>query len=406
MSINLILRKFKCRDLASQYGAAVIVAIISFVISAAVARRIGPEQFGIFATALSIGAMLGIFLDFGFKQMVQREAARSSLAYSYRRLQGAAIANIVIVACLFVIGAFTLFDGYVLIAVSIAICFTGAAFTQLISAGLRGLGYFFKDAGHQVASRFISAAFILFSLLFHPHIPAILFAWGTGTVAWALYAFGRLSRPLPARPSLEIYGNALPLFIIDLLIVVHFRVDVVFMQYFDVDREFIGNFSAALRIVEVFIFLTFPLRSILLTQIRQETKEEAVRLLPVRCAMVATIALVLCFVTAIIAPFIIEVVFGKQFARAGDLLRILIWLLLPSFVLAIVFESSVAANLETSYKTAALLVLIVNLVSLTAVIHFGNQSHLAYLKVILETTFAALAFVLVYKSLKSTSQGM
>jgi len=293
-----------------------------------------------------------------------------------------------------------------LVSVCIAICFTGAAFTQLISAGLRGRGYFVKDARHQVASRFISSAFILVSLLFFPHIPAVLFAWGAGTVAWALYAFGRLSRPLAARPSLEIYRKALPLFMIDLLIVVHFRVDVVFMQCFDVDQTFIGNFSAALRIIEIFIFLTFPLRSILLTQIRQEPMQEVVRLLPVRCAMVAALALVLCLGTAILAPFVIEVVFGKQFARAGDLLEIMIWLLVPSFVLAIVFESSVATNMETSYKTAALLVLMVNLVSLTAVIHYGNHAQLAYLKVILETGFAVLAFVLVYRSLKSTSQGM
>ena len=151
MSARLTLQKFKFRDLLAQYGAAVVVAAVSFALTALVARQIGPEQFGVYSTALAIGAILGIFLDFGFKQIVQREAARPVLSYSYRQLQGTAIRNILVVALLFVVGCAVLFSSHLVLAVCIAICFGGAAFTQLISAGLRGQRYFVQDALHQVS---------------------------------------------------------------------------------------------------------------------------------------------------------------------------------------------------------------------------------------------------------------
>lgn len=399
MSVRLIIRKFNFRDLMAQYGAAVLVATISFVISAAIARRIGPEAFGIYATALSVGAVLGIFLDFGFKQLIQREAARSSLKYSYRQIQGAAIANTLIITVMFVIGCAVFFRNHLILASCMAVCIAGSTLTQSISARLRGRKHFVKDAVHQFASRVISATFIIAALILSPDVAIILLAWGAGLMAWAVYAIFKFSRPLPGPLSAEIYNIALPLFLIDLLIVLHFRVDLIFMQYFGVDQAFIGNFSAALRIVELFIFLTFPLRSILLTQIRQETREEAVRYLNIRCAIASAVGLLLALAIQLLASFVVEIVYGDQFVRAADMLRIMVWLLIPSFVLAIVFETAVATNSERAYQAAAIISVLATFASLTAVIHYGNDSHFVFLKVALEFVFALSAFGLIQRSL-------
>jgi PST family polysaccharide transporter len=406
MSFSLIVQKFKFRDLLAQYGAAVTVGAISFVISATIARRIGPEAFGIYATALSVGAALGIFLDFGFRHLVQREAARSSMRYSYRQLQGAAIANILIIAAMFVLGCAIFFRNHLILAGCVAVCFAGATLTQLISAGLRGRKHFVQDALHQVASRAISAAFIIVSLILLPDVAIILGAWGIGLFAWAIFAFWKFSNPLPGRLSNEIYSNALPLFLIDLLIVLHFRVDLIFMQYFGVDQAFIGNFSAALRVVELFIFLTFPLRSILLTQIRQETREEAIRYLNIRCAIAGAVGLFLALAIQLVASLIVEVVFGSQFVWAADMLRVMIWLLIPSFVLAIVFETAVATNNERAYQAAAIVSVLATFASLTAVIHCGTDTLFVYLKVALELVFALSALGLIHRSLAKIDGGI
>ena len=400
MSARLILQKFKFRDLVAQYGASIAVAAISFILTAAVARRIGAEQFGLYSTALAIGAILGIFLDFGFKQIVQREAARPLLPYSYRELQGTAIKNIVAVALLFVVGSALLFSSHLFLAVCIATCFVGAAFIQLISAGLRGQGYFIQDAWHQVASRTISAAAIIGSLLFFPDVAIILGAWGVGTIAWAIYALAKFARPLPGPIVLDLYRHAAPLFMIDLLIVTHFRIDLIVMQGFGVDQILIGNFSAALRIVELFIFLTFPVRSMLLTQIRQENQKVISTYMLIRCCVAVVIALFLATGTMFLAPYLIEIVYGAGFSQAVDLLRIMVWLLVPSFVLAVIFETSIAANREKAYRTAAAVIVVVNVVSLTVIIQWGIPFTIAALKVLLEVAFSILAFSLVFRHIR------
>ncbi len=400
MSTSQILVKIQLRDLVAQYGAAVAVAAISFLMSAAVARRIGPEQFGVYATALAVGAVLGIFIDFGFSQIVQREAARPTLPISFRQLQGVAVANSLIVAMLFVAGALLLFSEQLVLACCIAGCFAGAAHTKIISAGLRGQGQFVKDAWHQIASRCISALFMIAALLFAPNVATILGAWGIGMLAWAIFAFSSLAKPSRAPLSAASHIHAWPLFIIDLLIVLHFRMDLLLMQHFSVDPAFIGNFSASLRVVELFIFLTFPVRSVLLTRIRQESALSAGRNLITRCFAAIVIALLISISATVLAPVLILIVYGAAFEQATGILRMMIWLLLPSFVLAIVFETAVAQNIERTYRAAALLVLIMNAASLTAIIHYGNDTLLVVLKVGMEVTFSLLAFCLVYYNLK------
>ena len=185
--LSLILRQFRIRDLLAQYGAATAVAAVSFVLTALIARKVGPEQFGLYATALSVGSILGIFLDFGFKQIIQREAARPDLPYSFRQLQGASIRNIVSIALLFIIGSALLYSSHLVLGVAIALCFSGLALTHVVSAGLRGQKHFVRDAWHQIASRTTSAVAIIAALLFWPDFTAIILAWGFGTIIWAIY---------------------------------------------------------------------------------------------------------------------------------------------------------------------------------------------------------------------------
>lgn len=402
MSIISILRQFKIRDLLAQYGAAAVVAVISFVLTALIARKIGPELFGLYATALSVGSILGIFLDFGFKQIIQREAARPDLSYSFRQLQGASIWNIVWIVVIFLVGSALLYGTHILLTFAIALCFAGLALTQLISSGLRGQKHFVQDAFHQIASRAISAVAILLALLFWPDIAVIIGAWGFGTIAWALYAFSTFSRPEAGAYSLAIYRHAAPLFVIDLIIVIHFRIDLIAMQVFDVDQPFIGNFSAALRIVELFIFFTFPIRSILLTQIRQESSQVFYANLLVRCLLAAAMAVVVSVAVAFLAPTIITAAFGDGYGQAVSLLRVMVWLLVPSFVLAIIFEASIGANKEDAYRTAAFVALILNVVSLALIILWDSYPLIAPQKVFLEVVFCVLAFALLLYRQKKT----
>ena len=99
---------------------------------------------------------------------------------------------------------------------------------------------------------------------------------------------------------------------------------------------------------------------------------------------------------------IIDTVFGDGYAQAVPLLRVMIWLLIPSFALAIIIEASIGTNNEDVYRFAAMVVLILNLVSLTLIIRWGSYSLIAPQKVVLETVFCILAFTLLFNRKNNT----
>ena len=68
------------RLLGAQWVAIGFVGAISFLLSVAIARRFGPEAYGVYAQAVSLGAFLVILIDGGFGKLLMRETVRESSA--------------------------------------------------------------------------------------------------------------------------------------------------------------------------------------------------------------------------------------------------------------------------------------------------------------------------------------
>ena len=66
------------RLLGAQWLAIVFVGGISFSLSVFIARRFGPEIFGVYAQAISLGALLAILIDGGFGKVLMRETVLTS----------------------------------------------------------------------------------------------------------------------------------------------------------------------------------------------------------------------------------------------------------------------------------------------------------------------------------------
>ena len=166
MSLRLILQQFRIQTCWRSMVA--VVAAISLRLTAAIARRIGSEQF----------------------TMPQRwplsHWAYSLISASNRSSGKLRAPNCPIVpptaghlsghfnvAVLFVAGGALMFNAHVLLVVSIALCFSGVAFTQLISAGCAARSIS-SGCPAQAASRVISAVAILAVLLFWPDVTIII----------------------------------------------------------------------------------------------------------------------------------------------------------------------------------------------------------------------------------------
>lgn len=64
------------RLLGAQWLAVGFTGLVSLGLSVFIARTLGPDLFGVYAIALSAGALLAILMDGGFSKLLQRERTR------------------------------------------------------------------------------------------------------------------------------------------------------------------------------------------------------------------------------------------------------------------------------------------------------------------------------------------
>jgi O-antigen/teichoic acid export membrane protein len=68
------------RLLGAQWLAIAFIGGVSFLLSVFIALRFGPETFGVYAKAVTLGTLLAIVIDGGFGKLLMREAAPTTPA--------------------------------------------------------------------------------------------------------------------------------------------------------------------------------------------------------------------------------------------------------------------------------------------------------------------------------------
>ncbi len=391
---------FRSIDILAQYISYAYVITVSSLLSIVIARFLGPVEFGIYAAALSAGSILGILFDFGFRHLIQRETARPSEQHAalQPKLLATAMAVSLLIAVTMMVVLCLMFPSWRVMILSVGACFASIAITQFISAEMKGRQRFIREGIHVAGARSVSAVLILALLVLGGASSSlILLAWGAGLLLWNLgfnnYAFRRFE--LAASPSL--LPMLISLFLIDLFITVYFRADILLLQYLGAGKAEIGNFSAALRLVEAFIMLGLPLRSIFQTQIRREqlTPSDDIRLFLQRLFVVATVGAVVALVLHAIAEPLTALIYGARFDGAGYYLKALAWMLIPAFMLAVISEVMIAREVEKLYQFLAAAVAVVMVLATVMVqLHYGIRS-VVVLKVAMEAVFAVAGFGLI-----------
>ena len=392
--------RFKSVDVVAQYISYTYIIIVSSLLSIFIARVLGPVEFGNYVAAVSAGSILGILFDFGFKHVIQRETARPSERYAelQPKLLATAMAASLLIMVTLMVFLCLVFPSWRVMILSVGACFALIAITQFISAEMKGRQCFIREGIHVAGARTSSAVLILAVLLLgvaSSHL--ILLAWALGLLLWNLgfnkYAFRHF--------ELEGVQSLLPmlmsLFLVDLFITVYFRADILLLQYLGADKAEIGNFTAALRLVEVLIMLGLPLRSIFQTQIRREQLKpsEDIRLFLQRLLVVGIIGALAALVLHTIADPLTTLLFGAQFYGAGYYLKTLAWILIPAYMLAVISEVMIAQEVEKLYKyLVALVALVMVLATIMVQLRYGIRS-VVVLKVVMEAAFAVAGFGLI-----------
>ena len=348
------------RFLGVQWLAVVFVGGVSFVLSVCIARRFGPETFGVYAQAIALGSLLMILVDGGFGKLLFRETARASpkLEQYSENLHGFAYGHacmtIALLALLAMLNPYGSHRPTLLATVGV---FGVIVLGQFSLAILRGQGRLVRDAIWQVSSRAITAATIAIAL------------WAGADAPWEVLAAQFLGVSLFlvlimrkgwVRPSFRIpknvYAVAVPLIWLDLASVVYFRSDMLLCELMKVPNADVGAYGVAFRLIDASLLLASPVGIMLFRRFRLNT-EATVRATVMGIARLALVAGgigLLIFVLALpTADAFFLLFFGERFAFSGTLFKVLCFMLV--FVLAngVLGQGVFALGLDRRYVWTA-----------------------------------------------------
>lgn len=357
------------RFLGAQWLAIAYIGLASFGLSILVARTLGPDLFGVYAVALSIGALVAILIDGGFSKLLQREGARGSAALVKiaPALPALAYGHAIIAIFALSVLAVLLFPENKMTSLITVWCFGAAVLNQYGLAILRGDGRLVRDASWQIGNRTFSAVCMAAAVLFlGASLPwHVLMAQFVGTAAFGLFVtFFLRVRPRFAVPA-AVYRAVLPLVWLDLATAVYFRSDIVLLELLNAPKIELGHYGVAYRLVEALILLASPIGLILFRHFRQGS-DMPVRMVRQMLLPPMAYATLVGGVLALLMWFgsetIVSLAYGQSYQGTGTLLAILgcsLIFILPNGILN---QAALALGLERWFAISASITALTNMV--------------------------------------------
>lgn len=306
-----------------------------------IARYLGPEQFGMFNYAIALVALLTPLAALGLENIVVRDLV--GLKEKKGLTLGSAfflrlIGSFFTIAASFVIILF-LRPGEELMHYLVLIIASGVIFQSLDV-----IDFFFQS---EVKSKYSVipkvTAFILSSvikiLLILFKYPLIAFAWvflveivlGFAGLMFSYKIIGKsLSKwRITSERIKELLKDCIPLAISSSAILLYMKIDVLLIGELSNERE-VGIYSAAVRISELFYFLSTIMSSSVLPVLIENSDLFIQRIKKVFDAM-ALLSYTIMIPIFIFSPFIIKI-FGNDYLPAGSILAVHIWSLIFVFM--------------------------------------------------------------------------
>lgn len=316
--------------------------VVSMAVSVAVARYLGPEVFGRFNFAIAFAVLFSPLGSLGLDRVTVRELVRAPddrgaiLGSAFAlRLAGGALAG------LFAVGAMTLLrrdDREML------------AMVAILSGGVLVQAFDVVDWWNQSQLRSRSsvlamgAGFLLAAalrvVLILAHAPVVAFAWawaaelalGSLGLAWSHRRRGAGERPwrVSAARVASLARDGWPLFLSSVMVILYTRLDQVLLGQMASATE-LGLYSVAVRLVEVWYVLPTAIVTSLypgIVELHGRDERAFLDRLQKLYNLMAAISYAIAIPATLLAPWVVTLLFGAEYAGAAPLLAVLIWSLL------------------------------------------------------------------------------
>ncbi len=316
----------------------VLRLFVGLFVGVYVARYLGPEKFGTLQFAMSFVALFGAFAKLGLDGIVVRNAVQDpdsrdellGTAFGLRVIGGLVLLGVVF-------GAVQLTDSEPLTQLIVMIIAAGH-----VLQAFQVIEFYFQS---QVLARLASIAGIA-GLLVSSAIKLALI-WSGASLVWFAWVVvvehglkGLVLAGLYIKQRIPLwhwrfsFGQAKmllrdswPLIFSGLAVMIYMRIDQVMLKQM-VDSKAVGNYAAAVRLSEVWLFITVAVTQSLMPSIVKAKKiSENVYLyrLISLYRLLISIALIVSTLVTLLSGGIVTVLFGSDYCLTDDILKVYVW---------------------------------------------------------------------------------
>ena len=321
----------------------VLGRFFSFLTVPLLVRGLGPKDFGAFSMATAILSLAGILAGFGVDQLIIREIAKypgQKKGFFFAGLRAKIIGSLIVIGLItglnYGINLFG-FDHKSQIALTLlSLCIIFNGVVTLVSS------YYYGQQKMAVGSALglilYLANFIGIYLIFkgQPTVVGFALALALSSAATALCVIPfviRRSLSQEAPSGLPLYTvrrmifTATPFMFMGLSLVVYYKIDIFCLSYL-AGQEAVGIFSAASRFLEALMFIPAALMGALfpaLSTLTASAREDIPRVLERSLRYLALAGIPAAAGIFILAPQIVELLYGGNWGETAHNLQILIW---------------------------------------------------------------------------------
>lgn len=319
---------------AIKLGAELLGRVLALVTSLLIARGLGPADFGVYAFLSGVAVLLAELGDAGLQGTAQRALVARTLSLGAMLRAKALLLGVALLAA----AALALLEQLLL--APLVLYFLFAGWSEFTGVALRARGWRGGEAATILCLRAVTLGFV--ALVFVRGLGLSGLAWGLAFSPLVAIAVGFAllrrsgSDPQPAAPeagdSLGVLRLALPLGLNGLLALLSLRVEILVLPFF-LDDHATGLFAAALKVVDSLILVPAAITAGAMPALTREALRRGPG--PVRERTATTVAL-LGVPAAVglfaLAPGVVLVLYGSEYAAAAAPLRLLAPALLAIFL--------------------------------------------------------------------------
>lgn len=330
--------------------------ILSFLTTLIVARLFGPEQFGILSYVTSIVGLFSIFATFGigtiiYKELVLHKNKREEIFGS-----AFALNTITALSTLIVVSVFLFFINESFYVKSIIFLMSLTFVTQPLTL----LSFdFLKDkegkyvAIAQTASLLISSVLkILVTYLYSSVTIFIGILILENIILGGIYTYQikkiklrTLSFKIKKAQVYYLFYSSLPMILYSAFSEIYSRIDQVMLKSY-INIETVGIYAASVRITEIWYLIPNILLGALfpaLANVKENTKEYSKRY-NILFALLTGSAFIICFAIFFLKEYIVNIVYGKEFAEAAPILGLYIFSIVGFFMSSLLYQDLFLRN--------------------------------------------------------------